>query len=71
MQLKESFASRLKYLREEGGLSQNELAKTTGINQATISKWEQEKSDPPLALALKIAKHFNVSLDYLSGWKDS
>ena len=37
------YGEALKYQRETNGLSQNALAKATGLNQQMISWWEAEK----------------------------
>ena len=63
----EKFAKRLKQLRLEMGLSQDELAKAVGLTHTAIGLWEQNKRIPNLAAAADLAKFFKVSLDYLAG----
>lgn len=64
---------RIKLLRKEQGLTQEELAEQLNIkfdlsiNKSMISKWENDKSDPYLEYAKNIADFFNVDLDYLVG----
>ncbi len=61
------FRDRLKELRIERGISQNQLSKKIGISQAAIAKWEKGIIVPTIESATLIAKFFNVSLDYLAG----
>ena len=61
------FSTRLKQLRLEMGLSQDELAIAVGLTHTAIGLWEQNKRVPNLAAAADLAKFFKVSLDYLAG----
>lgn len=64
------FAKRLKELREENNLSQAMLASQVGLTHTAIGLWEQNKRIPNLEAAIRLAKFFKVSLDYLSGLED-
>ena len=72
-----SFGERLKTLRTNRGLSQDDLCNElntrygTSINKSMISKWENNKEEPRMEYARKLVNYFNVSLDYLLGLKDS
>jgi putative transcriptional regulator len=46
-------------------LSQEELAKRCGVTRQTINAIENDKYDPTLALAFKLAKNLNVKIDEL------
>jgi Predicted transcriptional regulators len=61
---------RLTILRERDDISQVELAKILNIGSTSISKYESNDQEPPDYMKIKIAKHFNVSLDYLCGVVD-
>lgn len=63
----EIFAKRLKKLREEHGLSTRALGEIIGTSNATISRYETGKRDPDLVLVHRIAKYFNVTIEYLCG----
>lgn len=58
---------RLKELRKEKKISQQQLADVLKVTQATISGWEAEKFEIDNASLNKIADYFNVSIDYLLG----
>ncbi len=61
---------RLKELREEKGLTQNQLAEKLGINSVTYLHYEKEQREPPLSLLAEIAKFYGVTVDYLLGLSD-
>ena len=61
---------RLFDLRKDAGLTQDELAAILKINKHSISSYEREKSEPPDAIKMEIARFFHVSVDYLLGMTD-
>ena len=61
------FGERLKELRTERKISQMELAKSTGISQSAIAKWELGRTEPSASALMKIAAFFDESVDYLLG----
>lgn len=65
-----NFSKRLKELRKEFGLSQDELARQVGLTHTAIGLWEQNKRVPNLDAVISLAKFFKVSLDYLAGLED-
>jgi len=58
---------RLLELRKDADLTQDDLAAILNINKHSISSYERDKSEPPDAIKIAIARYFNVSLDYLVG----
>lgn len=58
---------RLKELRQERNLTQQELGKLLDVSGQTILNWENDINDPPIPKLIKISKLFNVSVDYLLG----
>lgn len=62
---------RLLYLRKDAELTQDELAAILSINKHSISSYERDKSEPPDEIKIAIARHFNVSIDYLLGLTDN
>lgn len=61
------FSKRLKELRLNNGLTQKDLAKAIEVGRTTISEYESGKIVPKQEGLLKLANHFNVSVDYLTG----
>jgi transcriptional regulator with XRE-family HTH domain len=57
----ETFADRLRALREGAGLSQYELARRTGLSKQTLSQLERER-EPSWGTARLLAKALGVSL---------
>ena len=55
--------NRLRELREERGLTQEELAKALGVTRQTIIAIEKGRYDPSLRLAFRIARFFNRSIE--------
>ncbi len=61
---------RLLELRKDADLTQDDLAAILNINKHSISSYERDKSEPPDAIKIAIARYFNVSIDYLLGVTD-
>lgn len=58
----------LKRLREEKGISQQELATAIGVAQSAVGNWESGLREPRSLKQLEqIADFFGVSTDYLLG----
>lgn len=62
-----TFAKRLKELRTESHLTQQELADKFYLNKSSISRYEQGKQMPEIDQLQKLAEFFDVSIDYLLG----
>lgn len=58
---------RLRQLRKENQEKQDDLAKLLQINRSTYGEYERGKIFPPIQKLQILAKHFNVSVDYLTG----
>lgn len=58
---------RLRDLREDHDLTQSQLVEKLNMHKTTYTNYEQGKRDLPLEIAIKIAKFYGVSLDYLAG----
>jgi putative transcriptional regulator len=56
---------RLIALRKKAGLTQEQLADRIGISQSMIAYCELGTRDPGKLNKIKIAKYFNVTVDYL------
>lgn len=65
------FRERASQLISESNMTQTELKDALGISAGSISDLKNKKSPPPNAETLyKLAKHFNVSADWLLGLSD-
>ena len=62
--------NRLKFLREEKGLFQSDIAKILGISIAAVGFYENEKRDMSPDTIIKLAEYFGVTTDYLLGKSD-
>lgn len=51
--------------RKELGLSQEELAKRCGVSRQTINAIENNKYDPTLSLAFRLASELLITVDAL------
>ena len=58
---------RIRDLREDRDLKQREIAQYLLCDQSLYSKYEREERPLPLEAAVKLAKFYDVSLDYLAG----
>lgn len=61
------FSTILKNLREAAHETQKEVAKAVYVSPSAISQYEKGRSNPSRATLEALAKHFNVSTDYLLG----
>ena len=68
--MKEVFAERLKELRLEKELGQEELAKALGLSHGIISLWENKLREPKMSNLVLLAQYFDVTIDYLVGLED-
>ena len=56
---------RIKYLREQAGLSQLAFASTIGISRSYVSETEADKHIPGKNTLYRIAKQLDIDLDWL------
>lgn len=60
---------RIKEIRTQRGMAQNELAKRINKSKSAVCGYESEAQVPPLEVLVSIASILNVSLDYLVGFE--
>ena len=60
-----SIGEKLKLLRRERGWSQDEFAYHAQIDGRQVSRYENDRVMPSVEVAVKMARAYNVSLDYL------
>lgn len=63
------FGDRLKELRKEKNISQEEFGKIFNVGSTTISNWELNITQPSFEIVKKISEYFNVTPNYLFGYE--
>jgi transcriptional regulator with XRE-family HTH domain len=58
-----SFARKLREIRQEKGLSREELSERSGLGRGTVRDYEQGRRQPSLQLAFKLAEALGVPVD--------
>ena len=58
---------RIRDMREDSDLTQSDVAAILGIAQTVYSRYERGYQTIPLEHLIKLADHYNVSIDYLVG----
>ncbi|MBQ3064534.1 MAG: helix-turn-helix transcriptional regulator [Clostridia bacterium] len=61
----------LRDLREDRDLTQEQLVKILQMHKTTYTNYEQGKREIPFALVIRLAKFYNVSIDYIAGLKQT
>ena len=61
------FGLRLRALRNEKKLTQDELGKLLNVSGKTIGTWERDSRQPNIEAINKLASIFDVTTDYLLG----
>ena len=64
-----NFGERLRELRTQNRLSQEELAKKLGVTAQAVSKWENGRSMPDFEAIVPMAKLFHITTDRLLGYE--
>ena len=64
-------SERLKQLRKEKGVTQEQLASILGVERSSIGKYEgKSRIMPSDDIKRRMAEYFGVSIDYLLGYTD-
>lgn len=58
---------RLRDLREDNDITQNQIALMLNVKQNTYSQYENGKREVPINILWKLADFYDVSIDYLVG----
>ena len=61
------FPERLKSLRQEKNMLQQDLAEHLKVSKSTISGWEVGRNQPSYDTLIELSIFFGVSVDYLIG----
>jgi len=62
-----NIGDRIIQLRKQQNLSQEELAKKVEVSRTIVGNYERNANTPSIEVIIKLAKVFNVSVDYLIG----
>lgn len=66
-----NYYKRLKEMREDNDLTQNDIAKLLKTTRQQVSKWENGNQMMGIDKYIALAKYYNVSIDYLVGITDN
>ena len=58
---------RIRELREDRDLTQNQIAQMLNMSQTGYSKYETGKNDIPTQVLIKLADFYKTSVDYILG----
>lgn len=61
------YYERIREIREEFSLTQQHVADLLHIGQRTYSDYESGKTRIPVDSLMILARHYNVSVDYITG----
>lgn len=61
---------RIRDLREDKDLNQEQLASILSVNQATYSRYESGNLEIPIQSLIKLADFYSTSVDYLLNLTD-
>lgn len=61
-----AYYRRLRDLREDFDLTQDMLVEMLGMHKTTYTNYEQGKREIPFELVIRLAKLYNVSIDYIA-----
>lgn len=65
-----NYYQKIKDLREDKDLKQETIAEYLGIKQSDYSKYERGKHMMGIDKYIKLARYYNVSIDYIAGLID-
>ena len=60
-----NYENKLKEIREEHNLSQEEVATILNIKRSTYGHYETEYQTIPINHLINFCEHFNISIDYI------
>jgi len=67
MHMIDTLGTKLRQLRTEKGLRQDQLAALLGLNKTAISYYENDSRQPSNDVLIRLAGIFNVTTDFLLG----
>ncbi len=60
-----AFAEKLKSIRKQAGMSQEQLAEKLGVSRQAVAKWETNAGIPDIENIMAISALFDISIDEL------
>ncbi|GGK03594.1 hypothetical protein GCM10007063_27340 [Lentibacillus kapialis] len=63
----EKMVYNIKFLREQNGWTQEQLAIKLNISRYVVTRWESNKVIPDLESLIKLSELFNVTIDHIVG----
>lgn len=66
-----NYTDRIRALREDGDLTQMQIAQLLKVGQKTYSDYELGKTRIPVDSLIVLARLYNVSMDYICGISDT
>ena len=65
-----TIGERIAKCRKEKKLSQEYIAESLEVSRQAVSKWENDQSEPDTNNLIKLARLFNVSVEYLANGEE-
>ncbi|MCD8039327.1 MAG: helix-turn-helix domain-containing protein [Lachnospiraceae bacterium] len=62
-----NYMVRMRNLREDNDLTQQEIAKLLDTSQTMYARYERGANEMPIRHLIRLAQYYNVSTDYLLG----
>lgn len=62
-----NYQQRIRALREDNDYTQSYIASLLNVGQRTYADYELGKTRIPVESLIKLAKHYNVDMNYISG----
>ena len=60
-----TFAEKLKSIRKQAGMSQEQLAEKLGVSRQAVTKWETDAGIPDMDNIMAVSALFDISIDEL------
>lgn len=59
-----TLGNKIRKIRNDAGLTQEEFARKLQVSQKTISSWETDRTSPDMEQTIEICNIFDLTLDY-------
>ena len=63
--MKSTFGEKLKFERQQAGMTQRELAEAIGVKQQQLSQWECDKVEPTLSNIVALLRALDICFEDL------